>query len=260
MALKAFRSRTTASLLVAALVLSACQTTSESARPLTPAEQQLRAEADTFNQTVAGGVATGAVAGALIGALAMALSGNNEDCGRDSRGRKKKCDNDQGSRIMTGAAVGAVAGGVLGGLDGYMTAKAQENGNNKVRMLNAMTEDAKKDTERLKRMVASSEQVLADSKDRLERIKSDVAAKKLTVAQANAERSQIAENQELLKKTLDNAVEKRDTYKQASGQMRSQGGDTREMDAKIAEMEKQVKELEENLSSLNTALEVTRVG
>jgi len=244
MALKAFRSRTTASLLVAALALSACQTTSESSRALTPAEQQLRAEADTFNETVAGGVVTGVVVGALLGVLVGAASGGKN----------------RGQAMATGAAVGAAAGGVLGGVDGYMTAKAQESANNKVRMLNSMTEDAKKDTDRLKRLVASSEQVLADSKSRLESIKNDVAAKRLTVAQANAERSTIVENQALLQKTLQTSVDKRNSYKEASNRMKAQGGNTAEMDAQIATMEKEVQELEANVSSLNSALEVTRVG
>lgn len=245
MALKVFRSRTTASLLIAALALSACQTTGEaSSRPLTPAEQQLRAEADTFNETVAGGVVTGVVVGALLGVLVGAASGGKN----------------RGQAMATGAAVGAAAGGVLGGVDGYMTAKAQENANNKVRMLNAMTEDAKKDTDRLKRLVASSEQVLADSKSRLESIKNDVAAKRLTVAQANAERSTIVENQALLQKTLETSVEKRNSYKETSNRMKAQGGNTAEMDAQIAIMEKEVQELEANVSSLNSALEVTRVG
>ncbi|MFD2265041.1 hypothetical protein ACFSM5_19205 [Lacibacterium aquatile] len=244
MGLKLFRSKTTALVVVAAMGLAACQTTDQSSRPLTPAEQQLRAEADTFNETVAGGVVTGVVVGALLGALVGAASGGKN----------------RGQAIATGAAVGAAAGGVLGGVDGYMTAKAQENANNKVRMLNSMTEDAKKDTDRLRRMVASSNTILADSKDRLEDIKADVAAKRLTVAQANAERSRIEANQALMQKTLETGVEKRNSYKEAAQRMKAQGGNTAEMDAQIAAMEKQVQELEANVSSLNSALEVTRVG
>src|SRR3546814_2014430 len=105
--------------------VSACQTTgmgsSTAEVPLTPAEQQLRDDADQFNETMLGGAATGAVIGAVLGALLGAASGKGED-------------------IARGALIGAAAGGVLGGVDGYVTAKAQENSNNQVRMLNRSEE------------------------------------------------------------------------------------------------------------------------
>src|SRR3546814_10405162 len=93
-----------------------------------------------------GGAATGAVIGAVLGALLGAASGKGED-------------------IARGALIGAAAGGVLGGVDGYVTAKAQENSNNQVRMLNSMAEDVRTDNQRLERIVANSDQVLADSKE-----------------------------------------------------------------------------------------------
>jgi archaellum component FlaC len=233
----------TALVLIASLGLAACQTTgtNNAAAPLTPAEQQLRDEADVFNETVAGGAVTGAIIGGLLGALAGAASGKSEN-------------------ILTGAAIGAAAGGILGGVDGYMTAKAQESANNQVRMLNSMADDVRKDNARLQRLVSNSNQVLADSKQRLEQIKADVATKKLTVAQAKNERSKIEQNQALLAQTLKTATEKRDNYRDAAAQMRAQGGNTKSMDAEIARLEKEIDKLENNVSSLNTALEVTRVG
>ncbi|HEY9567506.1 MAG TPA: YMGG-like glycine zipper-containing protein [Thalassobaculum sp.] len=225
--------------------VSACQTTgmgsSTAEVPLTPAEQQLRDDADQFNETMLGGAATGAVIGAVLGALLGAASGKGED-------------------IARGALIGAAAGGVLGGVDGYVTAKAQENSNNQVRMLNSMAEDVRTDNQRLERIVANSDQVLADSKEQLERIRNDVAAKKVSVAEATAQRQRVEENRQLLQTTLETAAEKRDKYRQAAAELRAQGGDTGEMDREIALLEQQVKDLETNVSSLNSALEVTRVG
>lgn len=227
------------------LSVSACQTTgfgtSAPDVPLTPAEQQLRDDADRFNETVLGGAATGAVIGAVLGALLAASSGKGEN-------------------IARGALIGAAAGGVLGGADGYLTAKAQENANNKVRMLNAMAADVRKDNDRLERIVANSNQVLADSKDQLEQIKADLAAKKVSVAEATAQREKVEENRKLLQTTLETAEKKRDNYREAAAKLRAQGGNTGEMDREIARLEQQVHDLESNVASLNSALEVTRVG
>lgn len=227
------------------LSVSGCQTTGlgspESDVPLTPAEQQLRDDADRFNETVLGGAATGAVVGAVLGALLAAASGKGED-------------------IARGALIGAAAGGVLGGVDGYVTAKAQENSNNKVRMLNAMADDVRKDNERLQRIVSNSNQVLADSKDQLEQIRADLAAKKVSLAEATAQREKVEENRKLLQATLETAEKKRDNYRDAAAQLRAQGGNTKEMDREIALLEQQVQDLESNVASLNSALEITRVG
>ena len=233
--------------LAAALSLSvgACQTTgmgsSTAQVPLTPAEQQLRDDADRFNETMLGGAATGAVIGAVLGALLGATSGDGGD-------------------IAKGALIGAAAGGVLGGVDGYITAKAQENSNNQVRMLDSMAEDVRADNVRLQRIVANSNQVLADSKDQLERIRSDVATNRVSVAEATAQRQKIEDNRELLQTTMETAAEKRDKYREAAAALRAQGGNTAEMDREIASLEQQVRDLESNVSSLNSALEITRVG
>jgi hypothetical protein len=237
--------RCVAAVVAVCLGIGGCQTTGlggpTAQVPLTPAEQQLREDADRFNETVLGGAATGAVVGAVLGALLGAASGKKEN-------------------IAKGALLGAAAGGVLGGVDGYVTAKAQENSNNSVRMLNSMAQDVRKDNARLERIVANSNQVLNDSKAQLEQIKSDVTTKKMSVVQATAERSKIEENRKLLEETLETATNKRNNYHDAAKKLRDQGGNTKEMDREIAKLESQVHDLEANVASLNSALEVTRVG
>lgn len=238
--------RLTAWTVAAALTLSGCQTTNwgdlqQSAAPLTPAEQQLRDEANAFNETVAGGVVTGAVIGALLGALLAANSGKR-------------------SNIAQGALVGAAAGGILGGVDGYITAKARENANSQVRMLNAMAEDVRKDNEKLARLIASANSVLDDSKKRLGEIKAEVEAKKITLAQAEEERARIEQNGRLMSSAADTARRKQEQYRDARNKMAAQGGSTAGMDAEIARLEGQIRALEANVDALNSSLEVTRVG
>lgn len=209
--------------------------------PLTPAEQQLRADADEFNETVAGGIATGVVVGAVLGALAAALSGNRQD-------------------IAQGALIGAAYGGVLGGVDGYLTAKARENANNQIRMLASMEQDVRADNQRLQRLVASSRQVLEDSKTRLEVVRRELDARRMTLAQAEAERQRVEQNRALMAQTLQKAAEKRDTYMEAAAEVRMRGGDTADLEREIEALEAQVLELEANIAELDAALAVTRVG
>jgi len=255
MTARSFRRTATAMVVASSLALAACQTTSTGTRDagmaatggqvtqnLTPAEAQLRDEAAKFNETVAGGVVTGLIIGGLLGALAGSASGNNRNS------------------VLTGALIGAAAGGILGGVDGYMTAKAQENANNKVRMLNAMADDVRKDNQTLQRQVDTANQVLADSKAQLEQIKQDVASKKMTVDQANAERVKIEENRALLQTLVNNGNKKLANYRDASKRMKAQGTNTTQMDAQIAQLEAEVAKMEQSVSNLNSALEVTRVG
>lgn len=251
MTASSFHRTATAFVVATSLALAGCQTTGTGTRDaataaqpanLTPAELQLRDEANKFNETVAGGVVTGLIIGGILGALAGSASGNNRDS------------------VLSGALIGAAAGGILGGVDGYMTAKAQENANNKVRMLNAMADDVRKDNETLKRQVATAEQVLADSKAQLDQIKQDVASKKMTVDQANAERVKIEENRALLQTLVNNGNKKLANYRDAARKMRAQGGNTANMDAQIAQLEGEVAKMEQSVRGLNSALEVTRVG
>ena len=105
---------------VAALVMSttACQTMTmpsygdsktAPAVPLTPAEAQMRQDAEHFDKTVIGGAMTGAAIGALAGALAAALTGGNS------------------KQIRNTAIAGGVAGGVLGGVDGCHSSGSDRN-------------------------------------------------------------------------------------------------------------------------------------
>lgn len=238
--------RATASVMVLAIGLAGCQTTGTSpglktAAGPTTAEEQLQKDAEVFNDTVGGGVATGAVVGAVLGVLLGAATGNSKN-------------------MVAYGLAGAAAGGIMGGVDGYMTAKAQESSNNQVRMLASIKEDVEKDNNRLRQLLRSSNTVLAESKEKLDKIKEDVLLKKITLAQAEAERQTIQKNQTLMASTLKGLSERRDRYQEASAQIKSSGGDTRQLDSEINQLQQQVSAMENMVSSLNTALEVSRVG
>lgn len=207
---------------------------------LTPAERQMCADAaTTFNETVAGGAITGALAGAAIGALAGLMTGNSRDVAR-------------------GALIGAAAGGIAGGVDGYITAKAQETGNNRTMMLNSMTTDVEQQNEKLKKLVASSRRVLEDSQQRYAKLNADQKAGRATAEQVAGERQRIEGNRDRLVSWLGKAKEERDKYVQASAQMRQQGNSTATLDRQIKDMNTQIAQLESNISGMNSAMQIRR--
>ncbi len=238
--------RSTASVMVLAIGLAGCQTTGSpsdvktSSAPTT-SEEQLRQDAGVFNETVGGGAAVGALIGGLLGVALGAASGDSKNM------------------VRYGLA-GAAAGGIMGGVDGYMTAKAQENANNQVRMLASIKMDVEKDNNRLRQLLKSSSSVLAESKEKLNKIKEDVQLKKITLAQAEVERQNVQKNHALMANAVKGLAERRDHYQEASNKIKSNGGDTRQLDSEINQLQQQVSTLENMVSSLNTALEVTRVG
>src|SRR5262245_44060286 len=72
------------------------------ARPLTPQEARMRAQATDFNRTLAEGVGLGLLAGAATGA----------GIGAAAYGR------DRGQGALVGALIGGLVGGIAGGVAG----------------------------------------------------------------------------------------------------------------------------------------------
>ena len=241
--------RALALLLACSMAISACashrgpgseslQTTSDpNAPPMTSDEEQLRREADTFNTTVVEGSLLGAGLGILAGVLIGATTGRVEN-------------------MVKYGAVGGVTGGVLGGVDGYMVAKQQEAGNNRIRMIQAMTRDVEADNKKLQALVESSNRILEDSKRQLADVNQQVDAKTASLAEARAAKSRVEQNRNVMQASLDSLKKRRDTYQKAAAQT---GGDTRELDAQIQRLSQQIAELERNVLAMNQALAVSRV-
>lgn len=239
---------------VAAAVLvsmSACQTpgpmqssstqgTGAPAPQLTPAEQQMRADSDRFNNTVIGGVLTGALAGAAAGALAAALTGGNS------------------KQVRNTAIAGAVVGGTIGGIDGYVTAKKEQAGRNEIRALQAAAADVRQDNQKLQAYLDSSGAVLNEGRARLAALGNDLRAKRISTEQAEAARQREVQNIQSMGNTLSQAKKTRDQYTEASAKFTGTVQERRDLDAEIARMNKQVAQLEQNIAEYNRALAVSR--
>jgi hypothetical protein len=244
--------KTVALVLAGSMLVSACASTSgggeggESAQAsttapdgsaLTPDEQQLREDAQTFNVTVAEGALVGAGLGILTGVLIGATTG--------------RVDN-----MVRYGIVGGVTGGIMGGVDGYMTAKAQEAGNNRVRMVQSMTRDVQQDNAKLQALIDSSNRILADSQQRLADIKQQAGQKTASLDQVRSEQARVAQNRDIMQSSLDTLKERRDNYQQAALQT---GGDTRQLDQEIQRLNQQIAKLEQNVVAMNEALAVSKV-
>lgn len=231
--------------------LSACQTTGPMqtgstqgtgapAPQLTPAEQQMRADSERFNNTVIGGILTGALAGAAAGALiALATGGNKKE-------------------VRNAAVGGAVVGGTIGGIDGYVTAKKEQNGRSEIRALQAAAADVRQDNQKLQAYLDSSGAVLNEGKSRLASLGNDLRAKRISTEQAEAARQREVQNIESMNSTLVQAKKTRDQYTQASAKFAGTPQERRDLDAEIARMNRQVAQLEQNIADYNRALAVSR--
>lgn len=236
--------RPVAAAVAACFLLAACA--SDGNKPgsgpngqLTPEEQRLRQQADTFNQTVVEGAVVGCIAGTLLGLLVA---------GKNNRGE--------------GAAVGCAAGAAVGGGAGAYVADKQEEYANTEQRYNAMIDDVHKDNERLAGLIQTARSTIATDKGRIEQIDADLAAKKITMDQAKARMARVDDNTAYLQKTIASLKDRRDKYVAANQQ--SQAGTSTaqraKMDQEIKNLEGQIAQLDDQLNSLVARRKVSNVG
>ena len=222
-----------------AMVVSGCaqrQTQHSSGRPFTPAEQRLRQQADTFNQTVLEGCAAGAAAGTAGGALA----------GGDWKS----------------ALIGAVIGTAIGCGAGAYIANIQEQNTLDEQEMDKVITDVRADNQRLTGLVNSAQEVIAADKAKIDKIDRQLAAGQISMAQAQTEMASVDENQRYLESTLGNVRLRQNEWKQVAAEARRRGDTQKvaEMNREIAKLETQVASLESELDTLVERRRVSRVG
>jgi archaellum component FlaC len=220
-----------------ALLLGACTTTDgDTAR--TPAEQKMREQANTFNQTIGEGALAGCIAGAIIGILASS---------RHKGG---------------GAAIGCGAGAAVGGATGYMVASKQETYANEEARLNAMIDELRADNQRLSGLIESSHTVIESDKAALAALDKKIAANTITQSQAKAELAKVDDNIKYLQQTVANLKKREAEYQTARDEAAAKASaqKTAEVDAQIATLKNQIASLETDLDGLVTRRKISRVG
>lgn len=229
--------RTLVCVLASVLLISSCASLSEPSRPLTPAEQRMRDQANDFNRTILEGAGIGALAGAGIGAAA--------------------CRGDL-SCILIGAAAGAAAGSA----GGYYYAQKKEGYVNEEQRLDAIIADIRKDNKNLEGLVKDARTVAAADKQKMDQIDKALAANTISQEQAKRELDAVDDNREVLQDTIANLKDRRDEWKEVASKARADT-DTAKMarlDREIKTLENQIASLENELDTLTTRRRASLVG
>jgi hypothetical protein len=206
--------------------------------PPTPAERRLAAQKTDYNRTLAEGIAIGAVGGAALGAgIGAAAAGGNRGMG-----------------ALIGAGIGALLGGVAGGATGSYYAEKKQRFANEEQRLDSMIADARAYNAKTEATLATTRAMVAEDQQRLEAIDRDVAAKRMSREQAQRELAGIDRRRQLLEATIVSQKERRDEWKQAAAEARSDSQNPKiaQVDQEIARLEKQVTLMQSELDALNS--------
>lgn len=235
------RSAASRALAAACALLAAaqgCATAARPERPLTPAEERMRAQAADFHRTVGEGVAAGALLGAMLGAAT----------GAAVKGKKR------GEGAAIGAAIGALAGGVAGGAAGaYYADKKRQYASAEMR-LDAIIAELRQQNASLAALVESTRAVAADDRERLAAIERDLAAHRISRAQADRQLADIDANIRFLEQTVANLKRHEADWKEVAAHAIVDTGPMRmrELEAEIRRMEEQIRLMENELNALTS--------
>jgi DNA repair exonuclease SbcCD ATPase subunit len=210
---------------------------------LTPAEQRLREDANTFNETVLGGVAYNAAVGAALGALVGYLH---------SGGDLKQ--------MLVYSSAGIAAGGVYGLIDGYRTANKQEAARRQVREVELITDKVRAENDQIEQSIKTAETVVSETRTKAAEVEQKLQNQEITTVQAESELQNHRDNIAELDKLIAGLQKRQDEYKQVADSIRQEGEDTSELDAQIAASSQRLAELQSEREVLAQSLEVTRIG
>ena len=245
------RFRAMAAVVAGAMLLTSCAGTgggaqfSDPGRPLTPAEMRMRQQANDFDRTLAEGIAVGAIGGAAAGAGIGALAGGDN----------------RGTSALIGAGIGAVLGSLAGYTAGSYYAKKKGQYTNQEQLLDSMIADARADTQKAEAQFRDSQTIAAVDKRKLDQIKRDLAAKRISQDQAQKELAAIDSNRQVLQASIANLTERRDEWRQAAREARSDANNPRiaQLDHEIDKLDKQIALMQSELDAVN-ARRLTVVG
>ena len=219
--------------LVGVMVVSGCATYNE--YDLTPEERRLRAQEESFNNTVI----EGAIFGALLGGLLGALTG-------------------QGKYV----AIGAAAGGALGSGVGHQVATEQRKYANRESALNGMIRDTRVENRELRDTAATMKTVIERKEAQLIRLHAEVEAGQTT---GDALRKQLAiakDNRETMATILQKMRERQRLIAERVSRFRSEYGYTGSsaLEAEAEVYKKSIDDMEEELRKYDEFLATVAPG
>jgi outer membrane lipoprotein SlyB len=215
----------------------------EEAAALTPAEQRLRDDARTFNETVFGGIAYNAMLGAALGGVLGFLSSGGDL-----------------SQTATYAAIGGAGGGVYGAIDGYRTATKQEAARAQIREIELMVDKVEAENARIEQSIQTTDLVVAETRGKLAAARKKLANQEITAAEWERDVSRAEDNVAELDRLIAGVQERRDQFSSVAEAMRNEGEDTAKLETEIAKSTQQLAQLQSERDLLAQDLEVSRIG
>ena len=223
--------------LAAGVTVAGCQSSrGVSDDSLTPAQRQLRAETDRFNQTVAEGAVAGAVIGGLIGALAA----------DDNR--------------LAGAAIGAGAGAVVGAGAGFFVASQNESYASEEARLNAEIQAARQEVASYQRIVSASQRVVDQHKATIARLNTQYRQGQITAGQYRQQTAGIQGDIDSIEAAIGNNREQTQAIQQRLTELRRQGRNAASLAQAEAQLRAQRQQLEAQLDELVVAMDTAPVS
>ncbi|MEE8270959.1 MAG: glycine zipper domain-containing protein [Alphaproteobacteria bacterium] len=199
---------------------------------LTPAQQQLRERADTFNQTVWEGVAIGAAVGATI---AFFTTSDDDDRVRNT---------------MIGAAGGAAAGGIA---SSYIASK-QEDYADREDVLDSMIVDVRQKNVESEQLIEAMRAVLEEDNRKLESLRAQLDSGEITRADYQGDIARIDADRVEMQGAVDSAGEQLGTFKSARHlyQEENTDVDTAQLNNEIATLQGRIATMNDIVADLGS--------
>lgn len=212
--------------------------------PKTANEKKLEASSTRFHEVMLGETMEQLALGS-VGAMAVCFQ----------RYQKNK---DLRNRCMQNAVL---ALSLTSAKNGYDLAVRDEQESKKVRALQVVAEDLKRDNDQLQAVVDATTAQVAESKARLAVLNKDIAGKRIAASQAQAARKREEDNLANMRKSLEDAKLAQSTYKATAENKTLTGtaAEKKQIDAQIKAMDTKVVALERNIKSLQDAIVVSAV-
>lgn len=157
------------------------------------------------------------------------------------------------------AVTGAAACGALMGANYYLEGRRTQYAN-KEQQLQAMLADLRDDNAQLSGLLAATRRVVAEDKAKIDRVNTALVARKIDKAQAEKQLAGVDANRRQLEKSLADAEQRRNNWRQIASTERSSGTDTSQLDAELARLDQQVADLRGQLAEINNYRSIAVLG
>ena len=193
--------------LAAVMMVTACGSTGSrtSDANLTPAQRNLRTEAERFNSTVGEAAVIGAIAGGIIGALVV----------DDNR--------------AAGAAIGAGLGAAIGGGAGYLVASQNQQYATREAQLDAQISAAEQDVARYREIVRTTQTVVNQHKARIAELNQQLASGQVNLGQVQTEQATMRQDLDLINDLIRENETIVNSYDAEISEARQQGTSTAQL-------------------------------